>query len=147
MELKRDMAKRWKGIDVRIVDVDSDPAAKVWVCEVDDPDRDHMVPRAELNDDAEDDDDLDCDHEDGLCREAVGRPCNERPSKGLNETGFVACLIGVLADDEPSCAVFDPDAVREAVTFQEAGLLTANHGVVVRMADGAEFQVTVVKSR
>lgn len=31
-------------------------------------------------------------------------------------------------------------------SFEDAGLLTTNEGLVVRMADGAEFQVTVVRS-
>lgn len=34
-----------------------------------------------------------------------------------------------------------------ASTFEEAGVLTRNAGLVVRMMDGTEFQVTIVKSR
>ncbi len=144
MEIRKGMVKRWKGIDVRILDVDSDPAANVWVCEVADPDRDHMVPRNELHD--AEDEHLHCDHDDGCCRETVGLACDETPRR-LTESGFVACLIGILVNDEPSGAVFDPDAVKEALTFEEVGLLTSNRGLVVRMADGAEFQVTIVRSR
>lgn len=32
-------------------------------------------------------------------------------------------------------------------TFEETGLLTSNEGVVVRLTNGEEFQVTVVQSR
>lgn len=32
-------------------------------------------------------------------------------------------------------------------TFEECGLLTRNEGLVVRLPDGSEFQVTVVQSK
>jgi hypothetical protein len=32
-------------------------------------------------------------------------------------------------------------------TFEEAGLLTNNRGVVVHTADGSTFQICIVKSR
>ena len=32
-------------------------------------------------------------------------------------------------------------------TFKEASLCTTNHGVVICMNDGSEFQVTIVRSR
>lgn len=32
-------------------------------------------------------------------------------------------------------------------TFSEEGVLTGNKGLVVRLGDGTEFQITVVKSR
>ncbi len=32
-------------------------------------------------------------------------------------------------------------------TFEEAGVLTANQGLVVRTRDGREFQVSIVRSR
>ena len=32
-------------------------------------------------------------------------------------------------------------------TFQEAGLLTHDEGVVIELEDGSEFQVTVVQSK
>ncbi|MHB1041300.1 MAG: hypothetical protein ACYC0Q_00450 [Eubacteriales bacterium] len=33
------------------------------------------------------------------------------------------------------------------LTFGEAGVLTTNEGLVVRLADGKEFQITIVQSR
>lgn len=32
-------------------------------------------------------------------------------------------------------------------SFADAGVMTTNEGLVLRMADGTEFQVTVVRSR
>lgn len=34
-----------------------------------------------------------------------------------------------------------------STTFEDVGMMTRNEGLVVRMKDGTEFQVTVVKSR
>ena len=33
------------------------------------------------------------------------------------------------------------------VTFADAGIMTNNAGLVVRMKDGSEFQITIVQSR
>jgi hypothetical protein len=37
--------------------------------------------------------------------------------------------------------------VRDVLTYEEAGMLTRNNGLVVRISDGSEFQITIVKSR
>lgn len=43
---------------------------------------------------------------------------------------------------------FDTDfEVADVRSFESAGLLTTNDGIVVKMSDGSEFQLTVVKSR
>jgi len=39
------------------------------------------------------------------------------------------------------------EQVKGIQTFEEAGMLTNNEGVIVRIKDGSEFQITVVKSR
>jgi hypothetical protein len=48
-------------------------------------------------------------------------------------------------------AFYENDALSEAGlntrTFEEAGVLTHNEGLVLRLNDGTEFQVTVVQSR
>ena len=36
--------------------------------------------------------------------------------------------------------------VRDMRTFEEAGVLTRNAGLVIRMTDGTEWQVTIVQS-
>jgi hypothetical protein len=37
--------------------------------------------------------------------------------------------------------------VRSVSTFEEAGVLTNNRGLVVKLADGTRFQITVVEDR
>ena len=44
-------------------------------------------------------------------------------------------------------ALLDAPGVESVSTFREAGVLTRNEGLVLRMEDGTEFQVTVVQSR
>ena len=41
----------------------------------------------------------------------------------------------------------DSEGLADAMTFRDAGLLTDNAGVVIRLANGAEFQITIVQSR
>lgn len=41
---------------------------------------------------------------------------------------------------------FEPEKVISVRSFEEAMLLTSNAGVVIRLEDGSEYQVTVVKS-
>ena len=59
----------------------------------------------------------------------------------MNEIEFETMLYELLQVEE---------AAREIVrvqTFEEAGLLTNNRGVVVRTADGSTFQIAIVRSR
>ena len=51
-------------------------------------------------------------------------------------------LLTVLLGDE-----YAAPEISRVQTFEEAGLLTGNRGVVVRTRDGREFQVTIVQSR
>ena len=39
------------------------------------------------------------------------------------------------------------DIFTHLLTFEEAGMLTRNNGLVVRTSDGSEFQITIVRSR
>jgi len=41
----------------------------------------------------------------------------------------------------------EQDEIRSIMTFEEAGLLTNDKGLVVRTSDGSEFQITIVQSR
>jgi hypothetical protein len=59
----------------------------------------------------------------------------------MNEIEFETMLYELLQDDESA-----PEIAR-VQTFEEAGLLTNNRGVVVHTAEGITFQVTIVKSR
>ncbi|MBF9134732.1 hypothetical protein I0C86_38250 [Plantactinospora sp. S1510] len=40
-----------------------------------------------------------------------------------------------------------PVYVREAVSYDDAGVMTLNRGVVIRLSDGGELQLTIVTSR
>ncbi len=56
------------------------------------------------------------------------------------DTGeFEAELVDMLGDAEL--------AVERVVTFADAGVLTDNRGLVLRLSDGSEFQLTIVRSR
>jgi len=35
----------------------------------------------------------------------------------------------------------------DVLSFEDAGLLTRNHGLIIRLENGAEFQITIVKSK
>lgn len=37
--------------------------------------------------------------------------------------------------------------IKDVVTYQDAGLLTSNAGLVIRLMDGSEFQVQIIKSK
>ena len=59
----------------------------------------------------------------------------------MNEIEFETMLYEMLQDEDAT-----PEVAR-VQTFEEAGLLTSNRGVVVRTTDGREFQVNVIQSR
>jgi len=59
----------------------------------------------------------------------------------MNDIDIETMLYELLQDEE---AVPEIAKVR---TFEEAGVLTRNRGVVVRTDDGSEFQICVVQSR
>ena len=58
----------------------------------------------------------------------------------MNETEFMDTLMATL--DEAL-----DEEVRSVRTFEDVGMLTRDHGLVVTMVDGTEFQVTVLQSR
>jgi len=39
------------------------------------------------------------------------------------------------------------DVIRKIQTFEDAGVITSNEGLVIRTDDGSEFQLTIVKSK
>ena len=56
----------------------------------------------------------------------------------------------ILAADQDEYPEDLPDELRDldmVRTYDEAGLLTGNQGLVLGMKDGSEFQVTIVRSR
>ena len=60
----------------------------------------------------------------------------------MNEQAFTNKLIEIL--DEVS-AVDDDMSLVGLASYEEAGLLTQNNGLIVKMENGDRFQVTVVK--
>jgi hypothetical protein len=44
-------------------------------------------------------------------------------------------------------AIAEHGEVRLVMTYEEAGMITSDTGLVVRTIDGSEFQITIVKSR
>lgn len=60
----------------------------------------------------------------------------------MNETEFVEYLNEAL-----SWASNEDGMIIGSDTFKDVGIMTRNEGLVVRMKDGTEFQITVVKSR
>jgi len=48
----------------------------------------------------------------------------------------------LFSHDEETCE----ETIDSTSSFQEAGLLTNDVGIVVRMTNGSEFQVTVTKT-
>lgn len=51
--------------------------------------------------------------------------------------------------DRDAANLTDADLFQDAAirSYAEAGVLTRDDGLVVRLADGAEYQITIVKSR
>ena len=41
----------------------------------------------------------------------------------------------------------DHDQILRVQTFEAAGVLTTNNGLVIRTEDGSEFQITIIQSR
>ena len=58
---------------------------------------------------------------------------------------------GIEFVEELGEAMFDSEYnlqdIQNVSTFEEAGVLTNNVGLVVEMQDGSEFQVTIVRSK
>ena len=59
----------------------------------------------------------------------------------MNEIEMETMLYEMLQDEDAG-----PE-VRRVQTFEEAGVLTYNRGVVVHTTDGSTFQISIVKSR
>jgi len=67
----------------------------------------------------------------------------------VGEQSLAAALSQVMDGIDDEMVDEDGNGVRvtDVETFEEAGLLTRAHGLVLRMGDGSEFQITIVRSR
>jgi len=65
----------------------------------------------------------------------------------MTEQGFAACLAAILNGEVDVNESFDPDGIEGVASFEDAGVLTMNAGLVVTMDDGTEYQITIVRSR
>lgn len=62
----------------------------------------------------------------------------------MDDLAFAYLLQAMLDGDD---GAFEEMNLRDTRSFHSAGLLTMNNGVVARLMDGSEFQITVVRSR
>jgi len=62
--------------------------------------------------------------------------------KNMNEHEFAEYL-----DEALLWASEEDGMIIGSSSFEDVGMLTHNEGLVVRMKDGSEFQITVVKSK
>ncbi len=60
----------------------------------------------------------------------------------MNERKIESLFLELEYDDENPLS----GKIASAVSFEDAGILTHNRGVVLRMNDGSEFQLTIVQS-
>lgn len=68
----------------------------------------------------------------------------------MSEEGFEGVLKEIVESYAEPIYTDDGDTnanVKSVNTFYDNGLLTRNKGLVVRLNDGSEFQITIVKSR
>jgi hypothetical protein len=61
------------------------------------------------------------------------------------EEGLTEALAGTQVDDVWADGV--TEILSRVLTFEEDGVLTSDPGLVLRMSDGSEFQLTLVRSR
>jgi len=66
-----------------------------------------------------------------------------KTASSMTETDLAETLGNVLLED----AVTEILPTTSILSYREAGVMTADAGLVIRLADGSEFQITVVKSR
>ena len=60
---------------------------------------------------------------------------------------FAALILAADCDEYPEDLPDELSEVEMVQTYDEAGILTNNKGLVLRMKDGTEWQVTLVQSR
>lgn len=64
----------------------------------------------------------------------------------MNEAALEDTLQALLEGD-PMENLFEEVGINSVHTFNDAGVMTRNKGLVLVMADGTEFQLTIVQSK
>ena len=80
---------------------------------------------------------------------------NEDDTVEMDEQQLQDCLVELFEQlalmgrggDYPDDLPEELSAVSHARTFEDVGVLTNSAGLVLRMTDGSEFQITIVQSR
>lgn len=68
----------------------------------------------------------------------------------MNEQRFQDCLYILLesvADGGDAAVDWDGRPISEVRSYVDEGVLTNNKGLVIRLENGSEFQITIVKSK
>ena len=68
-----------------------------------------------------------------------------RDVNAINAQSIADYLVDLIQQDEELWS--DDDEKPTVRSFEEAGVMTRNAGLVLRAPDGQEFQISVVKSR
>jgi hypothetical protein len=68
-----------------------------------------------------------------------------RDVNAINAQSIADYLVDLIQQDEELWS--DDDEKPTVRSFEEAGVMTCNAGLVLRTPDGQEFQISVVKSR
>jgi len=63
----------------------------------------------------------------------------------MNEQEFCENLEELLLSSEQEYVFIDSE-IESVLSFKDVGLLTTNKGLIVRLSNGDEFQLTVVQS-
>jgi len=84
----------------------------------------------------------------GVSRRAINKNYEVNVMKTTTE--IMECvLLEIIGEAETDYLNEDGECIeiKEVQTFDFAGLLTKNKGLVVKLKDGSEFQLTIVKSK
>lgn len=65
----------------------------------------------------------------------------------MQEATFAESLRALLVDGIDLEEAFEDSGIARVDTFDEAGVMTMNKGLVIGLDDGTEFQITIVRSR
>ena len=66
----------------------------------------------------------------------------------MDEKTFAGELMAILLEGDLDVSdEINSDTIDTVLDYAQAGLLTRDAGLVVRMKDGSEFQLTIVRSR